>query len=170
MAVTATLTARFKGRQTGSNDFGGGANTVHTPDLETILNFSDGTTANKADILWADRRTIAASGEDEIDLAGVLADAFGATITAVEVVAIFVKAADGNTNDVVLGDATAPIPLFGGTNPTFSVKPGGFFFVAAPNAAGQLTVGAGSTDDLKVANSSSGSSVTYDIAILARSA
>jgi hypothetical protein len=60
--------------------------------------------------------------------------------------------------------------LFGGTNPTFSVKPGGFFFVAAPQAAGLLTVGAGTTDDLKVTNSAAGTPVTYTIAILARTA
>lgn len=167
MALTAELRAKFFAQQSGSNDFGGPS---FSPTIEKILQFTDGTGANQADILWADERTIAASLSEDIDLVGVLADAFGTTIEAAELVAILVIAAAGNTNNVVLGDATSPVPLFGGTNPTFAVKPGGFFFVAAPNAAGLLTVGAGSTDDLKVANSSSGSSVTYQIAILARSA
>lgn len=166
MAVKATIEARVKTRQTAEDDFSAG---VFNPVLETIINLSDGTGANNADLLFADTRTLAASATEDLDLAGELSDAFGATITMAEVVAIYVSAASGNTNDVVLGDATAPIPLFGGTNPTISVKPGGVFLIAAPNAAGQLTVGAGSTDDLKVANSSSGTSVTYTIAILARS-
>lgn len=167
MGLRAELTAKLTATQTGSADFGG---PTSNPLVEKILQFTDGTGANQADILFTDQRTIAASGSEDLDLAGELADAFGATITAVEVVAILIIAAAANTNNVVVGDATAPVPLFGGTNPTFSVKPGGFFFVAAPADGGLLTVGAGSTDDLKVANSSSGTSVTYDIAILGRSA
>lgn len=167
MTLRADLTVRLTARQTGSNDFGGPR---FEPTIEKLLAFTDGTGANQADIIWADERTISASGSEDLDLAGELSDALGATVAAAELVALLVIADAGNTNDVVLGDATAPIPLFGGTNPTFSVKPGGVFLVAAPNAAGQLTVGAGSTDDLKVANSSSGTSVTYKIAVLARSA
>jgi hypothetical protein len=167
MAVTATLRAKLAASQTGSNDFGG---PEFSPVLESVINLTNGTAANQADLLWVDERTLAASATEDLDLAGVLADAFGSTLAAAEVVAIFVKADAANTNNVVLGDATAPIPLFGGTNPTFSVKPGGFFFVAAPNAAGLLTVGAGATDDLKVTNSAGTTGVTYEIAILARSA
>lgn len=167
MALTAELRAKFSAQQSGANDFGGPS---FAPTIEKILQFTSGTGAGMADILFADEREIAASSSEDLDLAGVLADAFGTTIAAAEVVAILIIADDANTNNVVVGDATSPVPLFGGTNPTFAVKPGGFFFVAAPNAAGLLTVGAGSTDDLKIANSSSGSSVTYQIAILARTA
>lgn len=167
MAVQAELRARFSATQTGANDFGGPS---FAPVVEKILQFTSGTGANQADIVWADERTLSASATEDLDLAGELTDAFGATVAAAELVAILVIADADNTNNVVIGDATAPIPLFGGTNPTFSVKPGGFFFVAAPNASGLLTVGAGTTDDLKVANSSSGTAVTYQIAILARTA
>lgn len=167
MTLTAKLRMIFTATQVGTNEFGGPR---FTPDIDHILQIGSGTGANQADILWARRRTIAASSSEDLDLAGELTDAFGATIAAAEVVAILIVAADGNTNDVVVGDATAPVPLFGGTNPTFSVKPGGVLYLAAPGAAGQFTVGAGSTDDLKVANSGSGTAVTYDIVILARSA
>jgi hypothetical protein len=167
MALTSEISLRIKARQTGSNDFGG---PDFTPVIEALYQLSSGTGANQADILFADTRTLAASATEDLDLAGVLADALGTTIAAAELVAIYISAAAANTNNVIVGDATAPIPLFGGTNPTFSVKPGGVFFVIAPNAAGLLTVGAGSTDDLKIANSSSGTSVTYTIVVLARSA
>lgn len=167
MGLRAELTAKLSAIQTGANDFGG---PNFTPVVEKILQFTDGVGANQADILFTDERTLAASTSEDLDLAGVLASAFGATIAAAEVVAILVIANAGNANNVVLGDAAAPIPLFAGTNPTFAVKPGGFFFVAAPQAAGLLTVGAGATDVLKVANSGAGSAVTYQIAILARSA
>lgn len=165
--LTAELRVKFAAQQSGGNDFGGPS---FAPTIEKILQFAYGTGADQADILWADERTIGASSSEDLDLAGVLTDAFGATVAAAELVMILIVAAAANTNNVVVGDATSPIPLFGGTNPTFAVKPGGVFLAAAPAAAGLLTVGAGSTDDLKIANSSSGSSVTYQIAILARSA
>ncbi|MBP7619365.1 MAG: hypothetical protein KA745_00235 [Gemmatimonadales bacterium] len=167
MAVTADLRVKFAARQTGAHDMGGPS---FAPVVEKILQFGSGTTANNADIVWADNRTLAASATEDLDLAGVLADAFGATVAMAEVVAILVVAAPTNTNDVVLGAATQAVPLFGGTAGTFAVKPGGFFFVAAPGAAGQLSVGAGATDDLKVANSGAGTEVSYQIAILGRSA
>lgn len=167
MTLVTELTARMKITQTGDNDFGGPSFNATIEKLKTLIN---GTAADQADIAWADERTIAASGSEDLDLAGVLADAFGATVDMAEVVAILIIADAGNTNDVVVGDASAPVPLFGGTNPTFSVPPGGFFFVAAPDASGLFTVGAGSTDDLKIANSSSGTGVTYQIAIIGRSA
>lgn len=167
MSLTSRITLDLSASQTGSNDFGG---PEFKPRMRKVLDFASGVVANAADILFADERTISASSSEDLDLAGVLADAFGATITMAEVVAIFIFADEGNTNDVVVGDATSAVPLFGGTNPTVAVKPGGFFCIGAPNAAGQFTVGAGSTDDLKIANSGSGTSVTYQIAILGRSA
>ncbi|WP_292326440.1 hypothetical protein, partial [Mesorhizobium sp.] len=63
-----------------------------------------------------------------------------------------------------------PVPLFGGTNPTLSIKPGGMFMIVAPNASGQFAVGAGSTDKLKVANSGGTTGVTYSILVVGRSA
>lgn len=167
MPLTAEARATLSANQTGTNDFGGPR---YTPNIDKILQFANGTGANQADILWADTRTLAASATEDLDLAGVLTDAFGATVAAAKVVAILVIADPGNTNDVVIGAATQPIPLFGGTAGTFAVKPGGFFFCAAPGTAGQCAVGAGATDDLKVANSAGGTAVTYSIAVLARSA
>jgi hypothetical protein len=167
MALTAELRVKIAARMTAALDLGSSASSVAVDD---VWQLTDGTTANKADIIWSDTRTITASSSEDLDLAGVLTNAFGATVTMVEVVALYVQAAAENTNNVIVGDATSPVPLFGGTTPTFSVKPGGAFFVVAPNAAGLFTVGAGSTDDLKIANSSSGTSVTYDIVVIGRSA
>ena len=166
MAVTAELRAKFTARQSGTHDMGGPS---FNPTIEKILQFTSGTNANQADIVWADERTLTASATEDLDLAGALEDAFGTTMNAAEVVAILVIANSLNTNDVVIGDATAPVPLFGGANPTFAVKPGGFFFVAAPGAAGLMTVGAGTSDDFKVTNGAGGTPVTYQIALLARS-
>lgn len=167
MALNAELRFKLTARQTAPHDFGSRAASIA---IEKAFPFAHGTLANQADLLWSDERTLAASASEDLDLAGELADAFGATISAVELVAIYVEASAANVNDVVIGDATQPVPLFGGTNPTLSVKPGGAFMLVAPGATGQATIGAGSTDDLKIANGGSGTSVTYKIAVLARSA
>lgn len=167
MALKARLRVSLEVNETAAHDIG----PLQLDALiDKALSFANGTGAGQADIVFADERTLAASTSEDLDLAGSLANAFGQTITAVELVAILVVAADANVNDVVLGAATQPIPLFGGTNGTFAVKPGGMFLSVAPGAAGQLTIGAGATDDLKVANSGAGSAVTYKIVILARSA
>lgn len=168
MALTVELRAKFAAQQSGTSNFGAPS---YAPTIDKLLQFTSGTGADQADLLFVDEdRSIAASSSEDLDLAGVLVDALGTTVAMAEVVALLIVASASNVNNVVVGDATSPVPLFAGTNPTYAVKPGGFMFLAAPNAAGMFTVGAGSTDDLKITNSSSGSAVVYSIAILGRSA
>lgn len=167
MGLSADIRARISARQTGANDFGG---PDFNPEVERFIQLTHGVAANQADVLWADHRSIAASGTDNIDLAGVLIDAFGATVTMAKAVTLLVTADAANVNNVIIGDGTNPVALFGGTNPTFSVKPGGFFMVGAPALAGLFSISGGSTDILKLANSAGGSAVGYNIAIIGRSA
>lgn len=167
MALTSEIKISATATQTASADLG---TPTFYAELAKTFQWASGVTANSADLLFSDERTLAASATEDLDLAGVLTDAFGATVTMAEVVGIIVLADAANTNDVVLGAALAAIPLFGGTNGTHAVKPGGIFVAVAPNAAGLLTVGAGATDVLKVANSSSGTAVTYKIMVFGRSA
>jgi hypothetical protein len=128
---------------------------------------ANGTGANKASKHWHDQRTIAASGTDALDLAGSLENALGETVTFTKIKAILVAAAAGNTNDVLVGGAAsnAWAALFGDASDVVKVKPGGVFFLSAPDANG-LAVTAGTGDQLKIANSSSGTTVTYDIIII----
>lgn len=129
--------------------------------------FTDGTGANQAQKLFTDQRTLAASANESLDLSGVLQDVFGATLAFTKIKAILVKAADGNTNDVVLGGAAsnAWIGPFGASTHTVAVKPGGTAMFVAPDANG-YAVTAGTGDLLKVANSAAGSAVTYDIVLV----
>ena len=141
------------------------------------LNFSrgfsldDGTGAGQADKIWSDTRTLTASANEDLDLAGVLTDAFGAVITFVKVKGIFVAAAAGNTNNVVVGAAAATqfVGPFGAATHTVAVAPGGFFAICRSDATG-WAVGAGASDFLRIANSAGGTSVTYDIVLLGTSA
>lgn len=170
MALTSEITVRLKARQTGANDFGG---PDFTPLLERIFQFTDGTTANKADILYVDERAFSSSTADEIDLYGVLSNAFGQVINAAEVVAVIIVNASiagvANTVTLSVGAGSAPwFGMFGATGDVIKVPPGGAFLAVAPDAAGFGAVTATTADILTVTPGAAAG--VYQVAILARSA
>lgn len=129
-----------------------------------------GTTADKADLMFSDTRTIAASANEDLDLAGSLAGQLGGTLTFVKLKALLIVAATGNTNNVrVTRPASNGVPLFLAASDGIDVLPGGTFLWVAPNLAA-VTVTAATGDLINVANSSSGTSVTYDVVIIGTSA
>ncbi|MGW0550559.1 hypothetical protein [Streptomyces altiplanensis] len=136
------------------------------------VSLGNGTGAGKADRAFHDRRTLAASASEDLDLAGVLLDAFGAAITFVRIKGMYIAAADTNTNNVVIGAAaTTPWAALLGATGTLTLRPGasvGAMAGAADATAYAVTAGTG--DLLKVANSGAGTSVTYDIVIIGSSA
>ncbi|MEU9921876.1 hypothetical protein AB0H51_11365 [Streptomyces griseoluteus] len=140
--------------------------------LSRAVTLASGTGAGKADRVFQARRTIAASGTDDLDLAGVLTDALGATITFARIKGLVIAAAVGNTNNVVVGNATsnAWASLLNATG-TLTLRPGAV--LAAIAGAGDTATYAvtGNTGDmLRIANSGGGSTVTYDICIVGASA
>ncbi len=171
MTITTETLVRFKATQTGPNDFGGS----FSPTMQAMLQTSNGTGAGQANLLFIDERTVASASSDDLDLAGVLSNAFGATITAAELVAVFVinapRAGAANTTDLTVGGGpNAVVGFLGGTTPTVGpIRPGGFFMLGCGHAAGIGAVTAGTGDILRIANAS-GAAATYQIAILARTA
>jgi hypothetical protein len=134
------------------------------------MTWTNGTTIDKADLVFSDTRTITASSNEDLDLAGVLTSIYGATLTFVELKAILIVAAVANTNNVrVTRPASNGVPLFLAASDGIDVPPGGLFFWACP-ADGKVTVTASTGDLINVANSSSGTSVTYDVVIVGASA
>ena len=146
MALTVTLTARIEATQTGPNDYADN----FSPVVSAVLAALDGTTANKADLIFADQRAVTTGANDDIDLAGTLTDAFGVTMTFVELVGILIINApitgSANTADLTIGLVSNPfLGFLGGTTPTIGpIKPGGAFMIFAGDANGIGTVGAGS--------------------------
>lgn len=171
MALSTTIRASVNAKQTSTLDLG----TAEANIAKAItITLADGTAAGKADRIFSDTRTINASSNDDLDLAGgSLTDAFGAALTFVKVKGIFVKAADGNTNNVVIGAAASNqfVGPFGAGTHTIAVRPGGFEAIGVGegdlNAYG---VTAATGDILRIANSGAGTSVTYDIVIWGTSA
>lgn len=140
---------------------------THDISFKAANALTNGNGANQASQAYAARRTIPASSNESLDLAGGLTNAFGTTLTFTAIKAIAIVAAAANTNDVVVGGAASNgfNSWVGDATDTVKVKPGGMLLIAAPNATG-FAVTAGTADLLKIANSSSGSGVTYDIVIV----
>lgn len=133
---------------------------------------STGTLAGQADRMYAAARTIGPSLNEDLDLAGVLLDEFGAVVSLLRVKALYVQAAAGNANNVIVGAAAATqwATLLNATG-TVTLRPGAGFlaYAGAADATGYAVVG-GASDFLRVANSGAGTSVTYDIVIIGASA
>lgn len=134
------------------------------------IELTSGTGASMVDLEYIAQLTIAASTNTDYDLAGGLTDRFGSAITFAKVKGIWIKASSSNVNDVRLKPATSN----GFTGPFEDatkyqiIKPGGVLLLAAPVSGWTVTAGTG--DKINIANSSSGSSVVFDIHIIGTSA
>lgn len=127
-----------------------------------------GTGASLADVKFSDTRTLAASATETLDFNG-LTDSLGRTANFVKVKALLVVAASGNTNSVIIGNvANSFLGPLDQLSDTVTLPPGGLYMIAAPVAGWASTNGA--FDKLKVANSSSGTSVDYSIYVIGTSA
>ncbi|MEU1554002.1 hypothetical protein ABZ517_14955 [Streptomyces scabiei] len=139
-------------------------------DYSAVIDLASGTGANQADRIFADTRTLAASATEDLDLAGVLSDPLGASLTFARIKAVLIRAAAGNTNSVnVTRPASNGVPLFLAAGDGLSVRPGGLFLWVAPDATG-VAVTAGTGDLLTLTNSAGSTSVTYDVIIIGASA
>lgn len=168
MTLRATITTSIKATLSTSPDIGAAAYRVD----ETITSqFADGTGAGQAKQLFTDTRTIAASGNEDLDLSGALSNAFGTSIAFTAIKAIRVKAAAANTNDVQISPAATNgwLGPFADASDIISVPPGGQFLMTREDATG-WAVTAGTGDLLNVANSSSGTGVTYTIELIGETA
>jgi hypothetical protein len=167
MALTTELTLKLVATLTGTAD-------LLTPaaplELTQRHRLATGTGANQADMMWTDRRTLAASATEDLDLAASLTGHVGGTLTFARIKALVVLAASANTNNVnVTRPASNGVPLFLAASDGVPVLPGGSFVWVAPNATG-IAVTAATGDLLTFTNSAGSTSVTYDVVIIGASA
>lgn len=133
--------------------------------LDLTRTMSNGTTSGLVSQMWHDTRTLGASATENLDLAGVLQNAFGVTLTFATIKFVLVRAAAGNTNDVQFTrGATNGVPLFMAAGGGIALGPGEWF-IWSNNTTGK-TVTPGTGDILTVTNSAGGTSVSYDIVIV----
>jgi len=168
MALTTELYLKLTGNLTGTAD-------LVTPSAALLLaNFTtmtSGTGDHAADLMWSDTRTLTASSTEDLDLAGSLSPHVGTgTLTFARIKLLYVAAAAANTNNVnVIRPASNGVPLFLAAGDGIPVKPDGKFIWVAPDATG-VAVTASTGDLITFTNSSSGTSVTYDVVIIGASA
>jgi hypothetical protein len=139
-------------------------------DYASRVELTPGTTAGKSDMQWSDRRTLAASGTENLDLAGSLTGPIGTTLTFVRIKAVIIKASGSNTNDVqVTRPASNGVPLFMAAGDGIALSPGETFAWFSPTAAGKV-VTAATGDLLTITNSAGTTGVTYDVIVIGASA
>lgn len=170
MALNAQLAVTASALLTAVQDLG---NSQNSASRNYTVNLASGTAAGQADRVFHDQRTLAASATEDLDLAGVLLDPLGATLTFARIKGIVVAAAAGNVNDVLVGGAAATqfLAPFGTATDKVRVRPGGVFalFAGQADAIGYV-VGAGTADFLRIGNSAAGTAVNYDIILIGASA
>ena len=137
------------------------------------FDLANGTAAGQADRVFHDTRTLAASANEDLDLAGVLVDALGVTLTFARIKGLIVAAAAANTNNVIVGGAASNgfISWVGASTHTITLRPGAVLTLMA--GAADVTgyaVTAATADLLRIANSAGSTTVTYDITIIGASA
>lgn len=167
MPLTTNIKVDLTANETGSLDL---AQRSANHSLSFAKQLVSGTGNGQADVIWSDTRTLAASANEDLDLAGTLAGAFGNSVF-VRVKALIVTADAGNTNNVVVGGAAATqwVGPFGAATHTLAIQPGNGFCITASGATG-WAVGAGASDLLRIANSGAGTPVTYSIVVVGASA
>ena len=167
MPLNTQLRPGIRAEYSKALDFGSAYRPLPFP---ATIDMESGTGNNQADLIFSDQRTLAASANESLDLAGVLVDAFGTALTFVKVKAIYIRAASTNGGNIVVGNAAtnAFVGPFGAATHTLAIPAGGYLELVAP--VGGWTVTAATGDLLRIANSDAGAAATYDIVIVGTSA
>jgi hypothetical protein len=114
-----------------------------TPASSSNLTFSAGTGSSQIDKKWCAVRSISATG-DTLDLAGVLTNEFGSTVTFAKVKVLSVKAATGNAGNVEVGGASANrFGTFVKDSSIVAVLPGYTMSVMGPGTGYTVTAATG---------------------------
>jgi len=129
-----------------------------------------GVGAGQSDLAFFDKRPLAGSANEELDLAGGLVDLLGATITFAKVCGIYVQADAANGGNIVVGGAAANTFLGPFVNATDKVNvAAGQRFVAVNMLAAGWPVTPATADLLRIENDDAGAA-NYDLVIIGRTA
>lgn len=143
------------------------SNVVDALSRTATVTLGSGTGANQANQVFHDRRTLALSTGETLDLSGGLTNGLGQTCTFTKVKILWILAATTNVNDVVVSVPAANgfVSPFNAAADAVKVKPGGMLLLVAPDANG-YGVTADTADLLTVTNGGAGTAVTYDVILV----
>lgn len=164
MPLSAQIAATMAVDFTGTATVGGAIPTLSKAKTADIV-LSDGSGNNQASKLYLATRSVATAANDDIDLAGVLTDPFGAVITFLTIKAIVIRADPANTTTLTVspGATNGFNGPFGAAAHTVQVRPGGALVFAAPQTGWTVTAATG--DILRIANAA-GATATYSIEVV----
>lgn len=136
-----------------------GSYTYAPPGIGKTFTWTNGTGANQINKVYENSRSITASSNDDLDLAGgALTDIEGAVITFTALKSIYIENTSA-TQTLTVGVGSNPfVGVLGGTTPTMIIPPLGIFHVENPSAAG-WPVTAGTGDILRIANGAGSTAV-----------
>jgi hypothetical protein len=136
---------------------------------EWDISLADGAGAGQANLVFMDRRNIAASATDSLDLnGGGLLDPQRNTLVFARIKGLWVRAVSTNNaanNVVVTRPAANGVPLFTAAGDSLALRPGEIFTWTSPTAAG-VVVTAATGDLIDFVNSAGTNTVDYDVVIL----
>ena len=164
MSQSAKINLSLAVSQSQAGDINTAVNEIALSKLTQLL---DGTGADQANQAFSDERTLAPSTNEDLDLSGVLTDAFGASIAFTSIKAMVVIADETNGDNIEIGGATTNgfISWAGAADDKVVIPAGGMFVITAPDAAG-FAVTAGTADLLRIANADAGGAATYQIVLI----
>ena len=164
--VTASISVRVTAQDSKAPPIGGAVQSVNENFLLSLVAGSGA--AGKSDGMFT--RAINLAGSATVtDTLSALTDALGKSIALADVQAIYLEADASNVNNIVVGNA-ASHPWqgpFDAATDTVAIKPGGVLLLADPTG---WAVTSGSSDQLKLTNSSSGAAVTGKLIVIGRTA
>lgn len=166
LSSTFNLAAHWDHTETDGAD----RETVDRNALAVIKTLTDGTTADKADLVFHERRTVTAGNSHTYDLAGGITDQMGNSLLMARVKALVIVSlatADAAQLDVGGAGASGWNTWVNDSTDIMTVMAGGVLVLLAPGATA-YPVTAGTGDQLKVA--AVGGDVQFDIAIIGASA
>lgn len=114
--------------------------------LAYALPFANGTGANAINQWWTDTRTLGVSTPVTLT-ASALSDGLGRTIAFSKIRLIMIK--NNGTANLIVGGATAPVPIFSDPTDKIPIRPGGVLLIVAPDASG-IPVTVTTADGLKL--------------------
>lgn len=164
MPLSATITVDFQAALTRALDLVTGASPLA---YRKSFPFTNGAGANQAQHLFHDRRTLTASGSEDLDMAGSLVDIYGNTLTfsTIKAMLFFLPSTAGGDLTVTAKATNGFATWVGAAGDAVKIKPGGLLLLLAPGADG-YAVTAGTGDLITVTNGDGAASVDYDVILM----
>jgi hypothetical protein len=167
LVLTGNLSLRLTASMAEALDLQSRASSL---EVAKTLNIANGVAANQCDLLWSDERSVGASpAAEDLDLAAVLADVFGSTLTFVKLKFLYMEALATNVGNLGVTRPANGVPFLLASGDGFSLPPGAFILMGAPGLAGISNIVPDTGDLLHVANGGAQAN-SYKIALLGASA